>query len=230
MMKIIISVLFCLQLLYAQNYMDFYDLKECSYTSIKTKSTGWLEHTYLKDENFDECYISVFENITDIESIRYYPRSNFIGSKVAYGKIELCDQTFYFSGLDILLHSQTFYMINHNGKRYLMLIGDMSGYNINKYFIFDITDTKKIHFYQLDNHFYNDKIDSRVFGIFQNQLCFFAAQRVYDWNGEYFICPYVIQNNELKELTDNNGINFRVYFLYNTKPKFEFKIINPVKK
>lgn len=232
MKKTIIStlLLFCLPFLHAQNYMEFYDLKECPYTPVKIEGRGWLEPEYLKNEEFDACYIFGFENLHDMEIMRYYPRRNFTGNKTAYGKIQLCNQTFYFSGSDILLHGETFYLINYNGKSFFVLIGDMSGYNINKYFIFDITDKKKIRFYELENEFYNDKIDSRTFAIFQNRLCFFAAKRVHNWNGEYFICPYIIQDDELKELTGEGGTNFRVYFLYITKPHFEFKIITPLKK
>ena len=99
--------------------MKFYDLKECPYTPVKIKSSGWLEHSYLKKEDFTECYISEFENLKGIESIRYYPRQNFIGAKEKeHGKIELCNQEFYFNGWDIFLESQIFYLIQYNEKKY----------------------------------------------------------------------------------------------------------------
>jgi len=61
--------------------MDFYDVQECPYTLIRIKRTGWLEHKYLEKEEFTECYISEFENLEGIESIRYYPCQNFIDTK-----------------------------------------------------------------------------------------------------------------------------------------------------
>jgi len=221
-----VFILFYPIFVYGQNYMKFYDLKECPYTPVKIKSSGWLEHSYLKKEDFTECYISEFENLKGIESIRYYPRQNFIGAKEKeHGKIELCNQEFYFNGWDIFLESQIFYLIQYNEKKYLVLVGDVAAYDAYKYFIFDITDLKRIQFYELENEFYNEKIDSTIFGIFRSQLCFFAAKRVYQWNGDYFLCPYIIKDGELREFVDSDGTGFRVYFSYITKPDFEFKII-----
>ena len=221
-----VFILFYPIFVYGQNYMKFYDLKECPYTPVKIKSSGWLEHSYLKKEDFTECYISEFENLKGIESIRYYPRQNFIGAKEKeHGKIELCNQEFYFNGWDIFLESQIFYLIQYNEKKYLVLVGDVAAYNAYKYFIFDITDLTRIQFYELENVFYNEKIDSTIFGIFRSQLCFFAAKRVYQWNGDYFLCPYIIKDGELREFVDSDGTEFRVYFSYITKPDFEFKII-----
>ncbi|UTC66244.1 MULTISPECIES: hypothetical protein [unclassified Treponema] len=206
--------------------MDFYDIKECTYTPVKIKTTGWLEHRYLEREDFTECYISTFEDLAGIESIRYYPCQNFSGAKEKkHGKIELCNQEFDFIGDDIFLHKQIFYLIQYNENRYLVLIGNLSAYYLYKYFIFDITDLKKIRFYELDNAFYNKDIDPRIFGIFRDQLCFFVAQRVYQWNGDYFLCPYIIKDGKLREFIDSDGTEFRVYFSYITKPYFEFKIV-----
>lgn len=142
-----------------------------------------------------------------------------------HGKIELCNQEFYFNGWDVFLERQIFYLIQHNEKDYLVLVGDVPAYNAYKYFIFDITDLKRIQFYELENGFYNKKIDSTIFGIFRGQLCFFAAQRVYQWNGDYFLCPYIIKDGKLREFIDSDGTEFRVYFSYITKPYFEFKIV-----
>ena len=103
--------------------MDFYDVQECPYTPVKIKSSGWLEHSYLKKEEFMECYISNFEDLDGIESIRYYPRQNFIGAKEKeHGKIELCNQEFYFNGWDIFLESQIFYLIQYNEKNIWYLL------------------------------------------------------------------------------------------------------------
>lgn len=206
--------------------MDFYDVQGCPYTLIRIKRTGWLEHKYLEKEEFTECYISEFENLKGIESIRYYPCQNFIDTKgKKHGKIELCNQEFYFNGWDIFLERQIFYLIQYNEKDYLVLVGDVPAYDAYKYFIFDITDLKRIQFYELENEFYNKRIDSTIFGIFRGQLCFFAAQRVYQWNGDYFLCPYIIKDGKLREFIDSDGTEFRVYFSYITKPYFEFKIV-----
>ena len=219
-------ILFYPIFVYGQNYMDFYDVQECPYTLIRIKRTGWLEYKYLEKEEFTECYISEFENLEGIESIRYYPCQNFIDTKgKKHGKIELCNQEFYFNGWDIFLERQIFYLIQYNEKNYLVLVGDVPAYDAYKYFIFDITDLKRIQFYELENGFYNKRIDSTIFGIFRGQLCFFAAQRVHQWNGDYFLCPYIIKDGKLREFIDSDGTEFRVYFSYSTKPYFEFKIV-----
>lgn len=221
-----VFILFYPIFVYGQNYMKFYDLKECPYTPVKIKTSGWLEHKYLEKEDFTECYISVFENLSDIESIRYYPCSNFIGDKKKqHGKITLCNQEFHFSGRDIFHESQNFYLIRYDEKRYLLLVGDVASYNAYKYFIFDITDINKIKFYELENGFYNKQIDSTLFAVFKNRLCFFAAKRVYQWNGEYFVCPYIIKDDELQEFIDDEGRKYRVYFSCITKPHLELKIL-----
>mgnify|MGYP000936804750 FL=1 len=116
-------ILFYPIFVYGQNYMDFYDVQECPYTLIRIKRTGWLEHKYLEKEEFTECYISEFENLKGIESIRYYPRQNFIGAKEKeHGKIELCNQEFYFNGWNIFLESQIFYLIQYNEKNIWYLL------------------------------------------------------------------------------------------------------------
>jgi hypothetical protein len=192
--------------IYADNYMEPYAISPADSEEIHIESDGWLEYEYFDKIKYRECHVwDLDESQTEINQIQYY-----FGDKTDCIKINR--QEFYFPSNNIFYETMKFYKISYKGINSILARCSTATLNCICMFIFDVTDKNNIKVFLLKNIYYDSRIDDRVFGIFKGKLCFFSADRVHDYNGEYFYVPYVIKNNELQEMTDASGKQYRVYF------------------
>ena len=156
---------------------SLFDFKEYPYKEIQIKSRGTLEHQYIKDSEYSECWIFSIENIKGIETFLYYPMGN--NKECRKGKFEINGQEFVYNESDFDLHSVKLCSANFEDKTFLMLLGNIGKYNDCICFIFDITDPEHIVFYPPGKRFIEADFDKKFFGLYQNKLCFFLFNKTF---------------------------------------------------
>lgn len=200
------------------NSFQDYSLKE-----IKIKSKGTLEYDYIDDSNFEECWIFNTEKINGIEEFFWYPAyNNKVNRKE--GKIKINNQIFTSERFGCDLYGAEIYSVNYNDKTYLLFLASVGKYGDKICFIFDITDSQKIIFVELLNKFVPKEIGTNFVRIYQNNLYFLLSTRRNDWNGQYKLIPYFIEDDTLKELCDEKGDPYFIDYSFTTKYEQEYII------
>jgi len=204
----LINTIYC----FSQNAAEFYDCKKVDLQNIKCEMSGTYLEEDIEDKNYSNCFFYDISLNGSGENTRilYYAEEDYIKDTNRHSKIEINGQKFIIDGFE-LMYSTEFYFFTYSKRKYLFVTADSAGgHHLRFMYIFDVTDIEHIHLYLLkDNSFLSKE---PLIGIFHDELCFFSADRVHDYNGEYFYAPYVIKNNELQEMTDASGKQYRVYF------------------
>lgn len=203
------------------NLLSFYQTEHINYESFSIVSQFFLSKC---DERGYEDYAYAYklDENTGFSVLKYYPSWN----PVQPSFFKLNEQKFEYFDFDMKYELDTIYKISYKDKKYLIIYNYTELSGLKRGFIFDITDLKNIKFYSFLNYYFNNnELDFFPIVKFNNQLCFFVYNQVNDWNGEYYLCPYIIENDKMNELIDKNGKQYRLYFNYMTKPEYIFEII-----
>ncbi len=206
-----------------RNLEDSFCFENYSLNNVKIKSRGTLEHKYIEDTYYEECWLFDIEKTNGIEEILWYPDYNNRINRNE-GKIVINKQIFIFKDYGLYVPEVKLYSINYNEKTYLLIMGNIGKYGNKRCFIFDITDSDSIAFYQPESKFICKEMAEHFVGIYNNKLCFFFSTKRYEWNGQYKLAPYYIEGDSLKQLCDKNGKPYFVDYSYKTKYEQEYVI------
>ena len=197
---------------FSQNVLDFYDFTKVDLQNIKCDMSGFYRTEAIIDKNYDTCmfYDIALDERGGKSRILFYPEYACAGDS-RQGKIVMNNQAFVFKGIVHMYGTEQFFLFSCSEKKYLIMCADDSSAKaVSHICIFDITDMEHIQFYSLEDCYSRFGGRNPVVGIFRNNLCFFASQ--WTANGEYFICPFFIKDNTLREMTGDSGKKYRVYF------------------
>lgn len=226
MKKIItsIQILVTVFLLHAENkFENFFNFGLYKYAEHSIDEHGWLEHDRLKNTSFSECMVIRIEKLKEISYMLYYPiGSNGIDLKA--GMFEINNQKFIIHDIRFNSFGIKILSLSFENKKYLFFLGNTGKYGNRVCFIFDITNPENIIFYPPEDKFVEADFQNNFFGIYQNKLCFFFSRRRFDWNGQYSLVPYYIDEDSLKPLCDEKGNPYFVNYAYKDRHKNELML------
>jgi len=195
-------------------FLKFYDLESVEYEKLEYYE-GFLREEDIDDNDYETCRLLIYNDF----SVAYY----YSKKRGNENSIKIYNHAFVM-GNELCQKFDT-YKIQNEEKTYLILVGYTSTRFERFFYIFDITDKNNICFYKMvSDLFFLYQENEEFFGIFNNKLCFFAI--TYRWGKDfykkndnrplYYIAPYIIDSNELKEFTEDNK-KYRVYFDFDFK-------------
>lgn len=199
---------------------SYYINNRCQLDEVRIIEYGTLEEPYISESNYSPCWIFSIEEVNGIDSFLYYePRQ--ICSFYEY-KIEINNQQFCFKDKVLTVRSLKINSFCYEKRTYLILLSEIGKYGDKICFIFDITTPDNIKFYPPGQRFVEEKMLGDFIGVCQNKLCFFFSTKRYDWNGQYQLIPYYIEDTLLKELCDGNGEPYFINYSYTSKFEQEY--------
>lgn len=221
---IVLCLLLSSRMVFAEsNLRTLFDFREYPSKEIAIKDSGIFESQQIKDSDYSACWIFSIEKLKGIDTFLYYPPSHNEVHKFM-GKFEINNQEFTFMSGDFWLPSLALRSVDFKDRTFLLFLGDIGKYSDKICFVFDITNPDRIVFYPPDNRFVEADFGNKFFGLYQDKFCFFFSTRRFEWNGQYRLCPYVIDGVSLRRLCDENGNPYFVDYLYITKYEQEFTI------
>lgn len=194
----------------------------CQLEEVKVIDYGTLEEKYISETNYFPCWIFSIEKINEIDSFLYYEPRNI--SPLSAHKIEINKQEFCFKDCALFIPSIKLYSFCYKQKTYLILLSETGKYGDKICFIFDITDPDNIKCYPPEKRFIEAEMLDNFVGVCQNKLCFLFSTKRFDWNGQYQLTPYYIEDDFLKKLCDKNGNPYFINYSYTTKYEQEYII------